>query len=227
MLSKLTKVQAAEAPKQYGMVIDLRRCIGCHACSMACKLENNQPTGLVDGELETPNRRINWSIVLGREDGEQEKGKYPLLSKRFLPRTCMHCIDPPCTKVCPVDATYRRPEDGIVVVNYDRCIGCRYCMSACPYGARYFNWKKPDLGRPENPQVPVRPVGVVEKCTFCKHRIERGLEPACVETCLGRARIFGELSDPNSKVSKLIRERGAFRLLEDYDTKPSWYYLPW
>jgi Fe-S-cluster-containing dehydrogenase component len=150
---------------RWGMVIDLDKCTACQACVVACKAENNVPIG--DEEEQRGGRQIAWmDIVVKRlEDGEA-----------FLPRPCMHCDQPPCVAVCPVGATYRR-EDGIVDQDYNRCIGCRLCMVACPYGVRYFNWHAPEW--PEtyrnylNPTVPVRPAGVVEKCTFCVHRIER------------------------------------------------------
>jgi molybdopterin-containing oxidoreductase family iron-sulfur binding subunit len=157
----------------------------------------------------------------------------------------MHCDDPPCVKVCPVGATYV-DDEGLVRMDYQRCIGCRYCTTACPYTVRYYNWYAPEYpGRYSdylNPNVPVRPVGVVEKCTFCIHRLEQAkrevaaqgreltdadlvLLPACNQACPASARYFGDLDDPESTVSRLARSPRAFRLLEDLGTEPKVYYL--
>jgi molybdopterin-containing oxidoreductase family iron-sulfur binding subunit len=160
--------------------------------------------------------------------------------KRFLPRPCLQCDDPPCTKVCPVYATYRNPE-GIVAQIYARCIGCRFCMAACPYNAKYFNWHRYQREAPgQNPDVSVRPKGVVEKCTFCHHRLQKAREravaerrdlapgeyvPACAEACPSRAIAFGDLSDPGSEVARLARSPRAFRLQEELGTKPKVIYL--
>lgn len=218
---------------RWGMVIDLDRCTGCQACVMACKAENNVPA--VGMKEAVRGRIISWMQVLTEED-EEHSGEV----RRFLPRPCLQCDDPPCTKVCPVYATYLDPE-GIVAQIYGRCIGCRFCMAACPYNAKYFNWyryQKEALG--QNPDVSVRPKGVVEKCTFCHHRLQKAREralaegrevapgeyvPACVEACPTRAIVFGDLSDPNSEVSKLARSPRAFRLQEELGTKPKVIYL--
>lgn len=208
--------------KRYAMVIDLRRCVGCDACTIACKQENHTPPG------------VAYNVVI-----KTEIGSYPSVRKAFLPRPCMQCEKPPCVKVCPVAATYKRSEDGIVAIDYERCIGCRYCMTACPYGARSFDfgenyYEEPNLfekipareyGR-EWPREPGRsPIGNVRKCHFCLHRLEQGLEPACVQTCMGRARIFGDLADPESEVARLVISRKGFRLKEELGTGPSVYYL--
>jgi Fe-S-cluster-containing dehydrogenase component len=162
-------------------------------------------------------------------------------SEVFIPRPCMHCENAPCVEVCPVGATYHR-SDGLVEMDYDKCIGCRYCQVACPYGARYFNWQEntgvnpmvPDWGAPE---VERRARGVVEKCTFCAHRIDAGLQlglmpgadaaatPACVNSCPVGARVFGDLNDPFSKVSQLLASRESITLREDLGTKARVYYL--
>lgn len=142
---------------------------------------------------------------------------------------CQHCENPACVKVCPVGATYKDPETGVVRQDYDKCIGCRMCMSACPYnGVRSFNWEEPvyhlDFATGDQDVAPHQK-HVVEKCTFCWHRLAKGLAPACVEACSARARIFGDASDPDSAVSQKLRERSSMRLLEDRDTEPSVYFL--
>jgi molybdopterin-containing oxidoreductase family iron-sulfur binding subunit len=217
----------------WGMVIDLDRCTGCQACVMACKAENNVPA--VGAREAGHGRIISWMQVLTEED-ETRPGEV----RRFLPRPCLQCDDPPCTKVCPVYATYRNPE-GIVAQIYARCIGCRFCMAACPYNAKYFNWRVYQKEGPgQNPDVSVRPKGVVEKCTFCHHRLQKAREralaeqrdlspgeyvPACAEACPARAITFGDLSDPGSEVSRLARSPRAFRLQEELGTKPKVIYL--
>jgi molybdopterin-containing oxidoreductase family iron-sulfur binding subunit len=211
------------------MVIDLDRCTGCQTCVMACKAENNIPA--VGPREAARGRTISWMHVLVEESGERV---------RFLPRPCLHCDDPPCTKVCPVYATYRNPE-GFVAQIYGRCIGCRFCMAACPYNAKYFNWFRYQHDGPgQNTDVSVRPKGVVEKCSFCHHRLQKarnraraeGREPmraqyttACAEACPTRAITFGDLSDPASDVAKLARSPRAFRLGEELGTRPKVIYL--
>jgi molybdopterin-containing oxidoreductase family iron-sulfur binding subunit len=222
------------------MVIDLDKCTACQACTVACQAENNVPFA---GPDETAlDRSKHWQDVMA-ELGEESE--YPDFHVRFIPRPCMHCEDPPCVKVCPVGATYM-DEDGIVRMNYQRCIGCRYCTTACPYTIRYFNWYAPEYPAGYdvylNPAVPIRPVGVVEKCTFCIHRLEQArreaaaqereltdadlvLLPACNQACPASARYFGDLDDPESTVSRLAHNPRAFRLLEDLGTEPKVYYL--
>ena len=223
---------------KYGMVIDLDRCTGCRGCMEACKVENNTP-------------EASFCMYVFRF----EEGEYPNTHISFLPRPCMHCDNPPCVKVCPVGARYKR-EDGLVATDFDRCIGCRYCEVACPYGVNYFNWKSPkknhylnwddkDLRQITNNDTPPyknpdldKPYGkeqrriaggghlkgVIEKCTFCVNRVEKGLAPACVATCPTFALRFGDLDDPSSDVSKLVRRKPHFRLLEEAGTKPRVYY---
>ena len=178
--------------KQYGMVIDTRRCIGCHACTVACKSEFDVPLGV--------NRA--WVEYV-------EKGTYPNVSRSFLPRLCNHCSEPPCVPVCPTNATYKRKQDGIVVIDQGLCIGCKYCVLACPYDARFLN--------------PV--TGWADKCDFCIHRVEKGLEPSCVSTCVGGARIFGDLADPESTVTKLVAKNTVTVLRREMGTFPNVYYI--
>ncbi|MGQ9840587.1 MAG: 4Fe-4S dicluster domain-containing protein [Anaerolineae bacterium] len=201
-------------------------------------MENNTPPAGPDQTGR--DRAILWNEVLAFVNGE-----YPKVEVLLVPRPCQQCDKPPCTYVCPVKATYKN-EDGIVVVDYQRCIGCRMCALACPYQVRYFNWYEPEW--PEelkahlnpDPEVAPRPKGVIEKCTFCIQRLRHAKEkaaaegrpfnpadyqPACVQTCTGHARYFGDLDDPNSLVYQLSRSPRAFRLLEEMGTEPKVYYL--
>jgi Fe-S-cluster-containing dehydrogenase component len=225
---------------KWGMVIDLDKCVGCQACTVACWEENNVPHG--SAEDQRRRREIHWNKVIS-----VSRGQYPNCNIELIPTPCMHCEQAPCVTVCPAKATYRRP-DGIVVQNFRRCIGCRYCMVACPYNARSFNYRdQPEEAyhRPDPPPdresrdpwpFPHRTRGVVEKCTFCFHRIDRGIKekknigvevvPACVETCPAQARTFGDLDDPESQVSRLLNSRTVFRLREELGTKPKVVYLP-
>lgn len=209
----------ATAEKRLGMVIDTGRCIGCHTCAMACKGENNLPNEIW----------WNRTLTVGGDEMDTPDGTYPLLAMKYVTVACQHCENPACVKVCPVRATYRNTEMGIVVQDYDRCIGCRYCMTACPYsGVRAFNWNEPHyyvdhaLG---DIDVPTHQKGVVEKCILCAHRLAKGLEPACIEICPARARYFGDFNDPKSEVSKLIKTREHFVLLPEKETHPSVYFL--
>ncbi|MFQ5342479.1 MAG: 4Fe-4S dicluster domain-containing protein [Anaerolineae bacterium] len=207
---------------RFGMVVDLRKCTGCRACTVACKAENVTPP------------EVSYNVVL-----EQETGTFPNVRRMFTYKPCFHCGNPPCTPVCPVAATWKREEDGIVVIDYDRCIGCRYCLTACPYGSRFI-----DLGlyytdppqpyesasSPEYGKNRVRgrnrsPVGNARKCHFCIHRVYEGMLPACAETCIGRAIHFGDLDDPDSLVSRLLASEEAIRFKEELGTEPNVYYL--
>ena len=202
----------------YGFAIDTVRCIGCHTCSTACKLSNNLP---ID---------IWWNRVLteGGEAMDTPGGEWPNNHMRFLPVSCQHCENPACVKVCPVGATYKDPETGAVRQDYDKCIGCRMCMAACPYNARTFNWNDPVRATGASygdARVPERARGVMEKCTLCKERTDEGDEPMCVRCCPADARIFGDLDDPDSAVSRLRRDQGAEVLLEDKGTRPQVFYV--
>ncbi|HEY4723808.1 MAG TPA: 4Fe-4S dicluster domain-containing protein [Anaerolineae bacterium] len=214
--------EKASGQYHWGMVINLDKCIGCQYCQRACSATN-------DVADDKP-----WNIVA---EDHMDNGR-----KFFFTRPCLHCQDAPCVEVCPVQATYHR-EDGLVVMDYDRCIGCRYCEVACPYDARKFNWKERADKNTYEPtwgiaEVPRRPRGVVEKCTFCIHRIDAGLAkglmpgvdreatPACVNICPVGARVFGNLKDSNSKVSIAIQNNPTLRLREELGTEPSVYYIP-
>ncbi len=202
-----------------GMVIDLHRCVGCHTCSVACKVANNVP------------KETWWNRVLtdGGEAIDTLGGEYPNASIKFFPVSCQHCENPACVKVCPVGATYKDPATGIVRQDYDKCIGCRMCMAACPYtGVRSFNWEEPQNYLDHNlgdADAPEHQKHVVEKCTFCYQRQARGEEPACMELCMARARFWGDLDDPESDVFKLVHSRESITLLPEKGTKPSVYYL--
>ena len=213
---------AALGVHEWRMVIDLDRCIGCQYCLWACQAVN-----------DVPRDAMRWNVGFP----EQTEGGTPF----FMTRPCLHCAAAPCVKVCPVGATWLR-EDGIVAMDYDRCIGCRYCEVACPYDARRFNWETVTDANPHaptwgTPEVERRPRGVVEKCTFCAHRIDRGLEaglmpgidpqatPACVNVCPVGARVFGDANDPDSPVAVYLREHDTFRLREDFGTEPKVHYV--
>lgn len=212
------------------MVIDLKKCTGCQTCFVSCKMENFLPAG------------VSWNHVY-----DYETGKYPHVKRNFLPTLCMHCQNPKCQEVCPSGATVQR-DDGIVHIDYKKCIGCRYCLIACPYQSRFYNEKIKsyfEAGVTPHEQFPYslrasfqqHEVGVVSKCTFCVHRIDRGLRknlkpgmdaeatPACVVNCPAQARYFGDLNDPDSQVAQLIRKRAGYQLQKHSGAEPSVYYL--
>ena len=202
---------------RYGMVIDLKRCSGCKTCSVVCKVANNIPNDII------------WNRVLteGCERFDSAEGTYPNLSRTYLPLACQHCENPACERVCPTGATYK-DDKGRVEIDYDKCIGCRMCMAACPYNARTFNWNDPVRATGASygdARVPERARGVMEKCTLCKERTDEGDEPMCVRCCPADARIFGDLDDPDSAVSRLRRDQGAEVLLEDKGTRPQVFYV--
>ena len=203
---------------RWGMVFDMKRCIGCNACVVGCKQENSLPDG-----------------VFFTKTLSEEYGVYPNVNRVYIPTLCNHCEDAPCEKVCPSGATYTR-DDGIVMVDSDKCIGCGSCAVACPYDQR--NEMTADLFKdglfgtgeltPFEEQGYIRfTPGMVTKCDFCSGRVDEGLDPACVITCPTDARIFGDLDDPDSKPSKLIREKGGRAPLPEKNTKPKVYYVNW
>lgn len=216
---------AAAAPRKtrWGMVIDLSKCRdGCTDCIKACNATHNIP------QLAQRAHEIKWIWT------EPFDKVFPFAQSGYtatqeataqVPLLCNHCENPPCTRVCPTQATWKR-EDGVVMMDWHRCIGCRYCVAACPYGSRSFNWEDP---RPAlatvNPDFPTRTRGVVEKCNFCEERLADGLKPACVEACRNGAFVFGNLADPDSEPRKLLRARFAIQREPELGTGPSIYYL--
>lgn len=223
------------AKARWVMVIDLAKCIGCHACTVACCSENALPPGVV------------YRPVI-----EEEVGEYPHVSRRFLPRPCMQCQNPPCVPVCPVQATWK-DDEGVTVVDYEKCIGCRFCLKACPYGARTsdfgeaYSKNTPELegvllGRSAVEKGYAKrtaaeydkqwgdrkrnsPVGNARKCHFCLHRVHNGQLPSCVTSCVGRATLFGDLSDTKSLVHRMVASPRVMRLKEHLGTDPHVYYL--
>lgn len=225
---------------RYGMVIDIDKCTGCGACMVACQAENNIPPSTNEFDRL---RSVHWLLVFKLSNGKP----FPEHDVAYLPKPCMQCGNPSCSTVCPVVATTKDEEGGIVSQIYPRCIGCRYCMAACPYHARVFNWFDPvwpkGMEKMLTPYVSIRPRGVVEKCTFCHHRLqaakeqarakgqdtlhlpETAYQPACAEVCPTKAITFGDLNNPQHKVSQLAKSKYAFRLLERLGTEPQVYYL--
>jgi len=213
-----------------GMVVDLTKCTRCHGCVQACRVEHFLPIG------------ITWPRLIAWETGEETTD----ISVSTYPVRCNHCKDAPCVDVCPTEATQQR-EDGIVWVDQDKCVGCRYCIIACPYQNRTFLSKDKDVGyfpghdrtgfEKKGKKIYPHTVGTTEKCNFCMERIDDGLSkglkpgvdreatPACVNACQAKALKFGDLDDPDSEVSKLIKERNGFQLRPEYETDPSIYYI--
>ena len=221
---------------RWGMTIDLDRCTGCEACVVACHAENNLPVSNPDQAAR--GRTAHWIRI-----DRYYEGEFPDIRVRYMPVLCQHCDEAPCEPVCPTYATYHNPE-GLNVQVYNRCVGTFYCANNCPYTVRYFNWFAPEWPEPlalqHNPDVATRPAGVMEKCTFCIQRIKRAkqdaagdgrpladgeVQPACVQSCPAEAMVFGDLNDPNSKVSRLAGQNRATHLLEELGTRPKVFYL--
>lgn len=198
---------------RYGMLIDLSKCVGCNACTIACRNHNGTPAG------------ISYHKIM-----KYEVGKYPNSKMKFLPMPCMQCKNAPCEKACPVGATVKRP-DGIVEVIAEKCIGCRGCVTACPYDSRQFVWELKNYYEDatetffEKKKKKAFDKGTVVKCNFCLERIEKGEDPACVSTCPSQCRIFGDLNDPDSEISRAIAAGNARPFREDLETEPSVFYI--
>jgi Fe-S-cluster-containing dehydrogenase component len=225
-------VQVQDAPPipgvQFGYALNLSICNGCRKCAEACHRENNH-------DRDTNNSYIRvFEMTNGSLDFDHGDPTYthatPAPGKYYMPVQCQQCDNPPCVSVCPVEATWKEP-DGVVVVDYDWCIGCRYCEAACPYHARRFNWKEPRIPANEiNPDQGylsnrIRPQGVMEKCTFCLHRTRRGQLPACAEACPTGARVFGNLLDPDSDIRWVLAHKRVFVLKEELGTRPRFFYF--
>jgi Fe-S-cluster-containing dehydrogenase component len=218
---------------EFAYALNLSKCVGCRRCAHACMKENNQSRESDDDinmsyirVLELAKGSINVESANHYYDGESvpEKDKY------YMPVQCHQCRESPCTKACPVEATWQEP-DGVIVVDYNWCIGCRYCMAACPYDARRFNFEKPKLDphqiNPEQGYLSnrIRPKGVVEKCTFCLHRTREGIYPACLEVCPVGARVFGNILDPESEINYILQNKRVYVLKEEVGTVPRFYYF--
>jgi molybdopterin-containing oxidoreductase family iron-sulfur binding subunit len=218
---------------EFGYALNLARCIGCRRCAHACLKENNQSRE-DDNDIEMSYIRVlemdKGAINIETANVYYEADSVPQKDKYYMPVQCHQCRQPPCTKVCPVQATWQE-NDGIVVVDYNWCIGCRYCMAACPYDARRFNYKKPTIPMEAiNPNQSylsnrIRPKGVVEKCTFCLHRTRQGKYPACLEVCPTGARVFSNLLDPDSEINYILNNKRVYILKEDIGTLPRFYYF--
>ena len=230
------KTTDKEKHPQWAMAIDLDRCTGCEGCVVACAAENNVP--LTSPEQAAQGRMKHWIRI-----DRYYEGTFPDIKVKYRPVMCQQCDNAPCEPVCPVYATYQN-EEGLNVQVYNRCIGTRYCANNCPYTVRYFNYEEPVWPEPlelqHNPDVSIRPGGVMEKCTFCTQRIQRGkleakeegrepadgeIQPACVQGCQAEAMVFGDISDPDSKVSQWAGSGRSTQLLDELGTKPRVFYL--
>lgn len=221
--AKVDDSAKAKRPIRWGMVVDMTKCAdNCTKCMDACHVTHNVP------EFGNPKDEIKW---IWKDD---YKRTFPSKNQRFVKHTvaeksvptfCNHCDNPPCVRVCPTQATFQR-DDGIVEMDFHRCIGCRFCMAGCPYGSRSFNWRDPrDFIKDLSPEYPTREKGVVEKCNFCSERIGTGREPACVETCDTKALIFGNLHDPKSSIREKIENNHTVVRKPELGTKPCVFYI--
>ncbi len=217
---------------RYGMAIDLSRCFGCHTCAVACKMANNMPVetsyNIVYTKDDNDYSHPGKSVLKGDFCYDNAGGNFPNATIGFFPLSCQHCAKPSCVEVCPTGASYQDPETGIVGVDYEVCIGCDSCRSACPYGVRGLMgdtveyYLDIEIGEVDAP--PHKP-NTMEKCTFCKNLIDRGEVPACMDLCPARARFWGDLDDPASEVNKAIEGREVLKYKEDQGTDPSVFYL--
>ncbi|MCL0046519.1 4Fe-4S dicluster domain-containing protein [Dehalococcoidales bacterium] len=222
-LSRPEEASPVATGTRWAMVINLNACLakdGCVDCIDACHRYHNVPY------FPNPKHEIKWLWTIPFEQAFPAQ-KHEFIKLKGLPTLvlCNHCDNPPCQTVCPTRATWKR-EDGIVMMDYHRCIGCRYCMVACPYGARSFNWLDPRPYIDEiNPEFPLRTIGVVEKCGFCEQRLAQGLPPACVEACQEKAIVFGDLNDPNAEVREILRVHYTIQRKPYLGVKPRVFYI--
>jgi Fe-S-cluster-containing dehydrogenase component len=216
-------ITAALTAKRWGMAIDVRKCPnGCRDCIDACHLTHNVP------DFGNPKDEVKW-IWQERFENVFPAENHPYIreavKKSVLPVLCNHCDNPPCVRVCPTAATFKR-ADGIVMMDYHRCIGCKICLAACPYGARSINFRDPrPFIRKLNPDFPTRSKGVIEKCNFCEERLARGILPACVMACRDKALVFGDVDDPRSDVRRLLDREFSIRRRAELGTRPQVYYI--
>jgi len=215
---------------EFAYALDISRCIGCRRCVYACAEENNLSRKPQLHWIRVLSMEKERGVDLSHADAYYSPAEVPEEGHFYVPVACQQCKNPPCTKVCPTGATWTEP-DGITVIDYEWCIGCRYCMAACPYGARHFNWTEPSIPKTElNTNTHYlgnrpRPKGVVEKCTFCIQRTRQGRYPACVEVCPVGARKFGNLLDKDSEIRYIIEHKRVMVLKEDLNTVPRLFYF--
>jgi Fe-S-cluster-containing dehydrogenase component len=215
---------------EFAYALDISRCVGCRRCVYACTAENNQSRNPELHWIKVQQMDKDKGVDFAHANPYYQPSEVPEEGHFYMPVGCQHCRNAPCTKVCPTGATWTEP-DGIVVIDYDWCIGCRYCMAACPYGARHFNWAEPSIPADEiNPKTHYlgnrpRPKGVVEKCTFCIQRTRAGRYPACVEACPVGARKFGNLLDKDSEIRYIIEHKRVMVLKADLNTMPRFFYF--
>jgi molybdopterin-containing oxidoreductase family iron-sulfur binding subunit len=208
------------------MVVDATKCLkdeSCDKCVQACHSVHNVP------DLGNPKDEVKWIWKEPFAEALPDE-RHPYMAEHLAHGQvlvfCNHCDNPPCTRVCPTQATWKREDDGVVMMDWHRCIGCRYCIAACPYGSRSFNWRDPrPFLKKTDPDFPTRTRGVVEKCNFCEERLAKGEAPACVEACEEKALVFGDLEDPGSEARKVLEERHAMRRRAALGTQPQVYYL--